>query len=359
MRLEGVVEVPTSWFRDGFGRVRPAQLCASSIGEFEHLLVAARSQGWRVVTLLFHSFELVRRQPPEREQKVMRLHDQRLLQPLSFADDAARQFCFGDIWRSRYRSHHRRCRAVLPSSSVQPHRPAILRGGGGTAVVTSMLEWSESAHRLKLIFGEYCLFSISFRAVELATPVTRLGDCLDRSAAAALPFLGRYGAVAIPSHRISAAPGRLKMSRGLLRYVSEITVHYLVEPGGSFDEYFSQRPRRYRHELLRKLRRFADAAEIDLRVYRSPDESKAFYPIALAISGKTYQRRLLDVGLPEAAGFKAELSARAGCGASRGYLLFHRETAIAYAYATVAGDHLRFRWIGTIRHTAPCRPELS
>ena len=213
-------------------------------------------------------------------------------------------------------------------------------------MVTSMLEWSKSAHRLKFIFGEYCLFSISFRAVELATPVTRLGDCLDRSAAAALPFLGRYGAVAIPSHPISAAPGRLKMSRGLLRYVSEITVHYFVEPGGSFDEYFSQRPRRYRHELLRKLRRFADAAEIDLRVYRSPDESKAFYPIALAISGKTYQRRLLDVGLPEAAGFKAELSARAGCGASRGYLLFHRETAIAYAYATVAGDHLRFRWIG-------------
>ena len=79
VRLEGVIEVPITWFRDGLDRVRPAQLCASSIGELEHILADAWSRGWRVATLLLHSFELVRRQPPERLQKVMRLHDHRLL----------------------------------------------------------------------------------------------------------------------------------------------------------------------------------------------------------------------------------------------------------------------------------------
>ena len=36
--LEGIIEVPITWFRDGLDRIRPAQLCACSIGEFEHIL---------------------------------------------------------------------------------------------------------------------------------------------------------------------------------------------------------------------------------------------------------------------------------------------------------------------------------
>ena len=79
MRLEDVIEVPITWFRDGLGRIRPAQLCACSIGEFEHLLMEAWSRGWQVVTLLLHSFELVRRRSPERPQTIMRLHDHRLV----------------------------------------------------------------------------------------------------------------------------------------------------------------------------------------------------------------------------------------------------------------------------------------
>ena len=56
-----------------------ALLCACSSGEFEHILTDAWRRGWRVATLLMHSFELVRRRSPEQPQKVMRLHDHRLL----------------------------------------------------------------------------------------------------------------------------------------------------------------------------------------------------------------------------------------------------------------------------------------
>ena len=76
--LEGVLEVPISWFRDGLGRVRPAQLCACSSAELENLLLQAWRRGWSIVTILLHSFELVRRRSPERAQTVMRLHDHRL-----------------------------------------------------------------------------------------------------------------------------------------------------------------------------------------------------------------------------------------------------------------------------------------
>jgi hypothetical protein len=79
-RLEGIIEVPITWFRDGFDCIRPAQLCACSIGEFEHILQEAWSRSWRVVTLLLHSFELIRRRSPERRQTVVRLHAQRLVE---------------------------------------------------------------------------------------------------------------------------------------------------------------------------------------------------------------------------------------------------------------------------------------
>jgi peptidoglycan/xylan/chitin deacetylase (PgdA/CDA1 family) len=79
MRLEGVIEIPITWFRDGLGRIRPAQLCACSMGEFEHLLSRAWTNGWRIITLLLHSFELVRRCSPERPQTIVRLHEYRLL----------------------------------------------------------------------------------------------------------------------------------------------------------------------------------------------------------------------------------------------------------------------------------------
>lgn len=80
VRLEGIIEVPISWFRDGLGRIRPTQLCACSIGELEDLLRQAWDRRWHVVTLLLHSFELVRRRPSERALTIMRLHDRRLVQ---------------------------------------------------------------------------------------------------------------------------------------------------------------------------------------------------------------------------------------------------------------------------------------
>ncbi len=81
---EGVLEVPISWFQDGLGRVRPVQLCACSSGELEHVLGQSRRARHAVVTVLTHSFELVRRRPPEREQTVVRMHEGRLLRLCRF-----------------------------------------------------------------------------------------------------------------------------------------------------------------------------------------------------------------------------------------------------------------------------------
>ena len=209
-------------------------------------------------------------------------------------------------------------------------------------------EWAHSVHRLKFILGEYCFYSTQFEAAELNTHFIRLKGSLDESGAAVAPLLDRHRAVAIPSHPIVKEPVWLKITRDYLRYVPASTVCYFIEPGNSFDEYLQQMRHKYRHELLRKRKRVAEhnGGGIDLRAYRSEPEARAFYPLASAVSRKTYQRRLLDVGLPETAAFQAELLARAERDTMRGYLLFHENTPIAYAYCIVTGDYLRFQYIG-------------
>ena len=193
-------------------------------------------------------------------------------------------------------------------------------------------EWTDAFHRLKFVFGEYCFYSVWFEAVEVATHVTGFEGCLDATAAAVTPLLRHHGAVAIPSHPISAAPLRLKITRDYLRYVPAATIHYFIEPGASPSEYLGRMPRKYRHELLRKQRRFTERSggEVELRSYRTPGEAETFYPLACSVSRKTYQRNLLDVGLPETAAFEAELRAQAERDAVRGDLLFIGGTAVAY-----------------------------
>lgn len=214
--------------------------------------------------------------------------------------------------------------------------------------MTAPQEWTDAFHRLKFVFGEYCFYSAWFEAVELATHVTRFEGCIDETAAALTPLLQRHGAVVIPSHPISADPIRVKITRDYLRYVPAATIHYFIEPGTSPSEYLGRMPRKYRHELLRKLRRFTgrSGGEIDSRCYRTPAEAEVFYPLACSVSRKTYQHNLLDVGLPETAAFEAQLRGQTERETMRGYLLFVGGTAVAYAYGTVRGDCLRFRCIG-------------
>jgi CelD/BcsL family acetyltransferase involved in cellulose biosynthesis len=215
-------------------------------------------------------------------------------------------------------------------------------------VTTDAPEWDDAVHRLKFIFGEYCFYSTWFEAAELSTHFTRLEGSFDESGALVAPVLDRYRAAAIPSHPIIRKPAWLKMTRGYLRYVPAAAVCYFIEPAKSFEEYLQQMRHKHRHELLRKRTRVAEhnGGEIDLRTYRSLPEARAFYALATAVSRKTYQHRLLDVGLPETAAFQAELLTRAEGDTMRGYLLFHHDTPIAYGYCTVRGDCLRFQHIG-------------
>lgn len=59
IKCEGVYEYPMTVFRDGFGKLRHAQIAACSFHEFEGLLWSALEAGSKAFVLLSHNFELL------------------------------------------------------------------------------------------------------------------------------------------------------------------------------------------------------------------------------------------------------------------------------------------------------------
>lgn len=66
--VDQVFEYPVTVYRDGFGRLRHAQLTASAYRELERLLWHAAEAGWGTVVIVSHSFELLnsRKDRPDR-----------------------------------------------------------------------------------------------------------------------------------------------------------------------------------------------------------------------------------------------------------------------------------------------------
>jgi CelD/BcsL family acetyltransferase involved in cellulose biosynthesis len=215
-------------------------------------------------------------------------------------------------------------------------------------VVIAGDDWEDATHHIKLIFGEYCFYRFSFTASELKKHPARLTAPLAETTIDVLPVLDRHGAVVIPAHPVAEPPRRVQVARTHLQYVAAESIYHFIEVGSSFEEYLRRLPRKHRHDWQRKQRRFSERSggAVDMRCYRSVAETRTFFALAASLSARTYQHRLLGVGLPQTDAAAAELEARAQRDAIRGYVLFYRGTAIAYALASVADDWLQFAHIG-------------
>jgi len=65
-RMEGVIEVPIAFVRDGLGRFRPMQIVAASFGEMRAALDQAERRGFPAFVFVSHGFELIRRRAEAR-----------------------------------------------------------------------------------------------------------------------------------------------------------------------------------------------------------------------------------------------------------------------------------------------------
>lgn len=155
----------------------------------------------------------------------------------------------------------------------------------------------------------------------------------------------------LPSYPVSTAPPRLQRLGPWLVYTPKTFPNYFVDLAreGGFERYLQAFSSKTRSTLRRKVRRFADASpegKLVFCAYRTPAEVQTFLPLAAALSARTYQTRLLDVGLPASRAFQDAAVAQAGDDAVRAYLLFLGDQPAAYVYCTCRGGIVSYDYVG-------------
>jgi Acetyltransferase (GNAT) domain len=144
----------------------------------------------------------------------------------------------------------------------------------------------------------------------------------------------------------------------LLQYVPSQYPRHYVDLARGLDAYVGKFSPKSLATLRRKVRHFAQESggSLDLRVYATPAELASYYPIARALSERTYQETQFQWGLPDSPEFHAEMMEAAARGEARGYLLFRGECAVSYLYCPVHDGIISYQYVGYDQDFADSSP---
>jgi GNAT acetyltransferase-like protein len=242
-------------------------------------------------------------------------------------------------------------------------RLAILRGRSMTtkprpAIDVALVErapagypvggWVEQQIHIKFVIGRVLLRTVSLQGAELGfhpfdlpahpSPVWPPRGTTRSDVHVAL----------IRSHRIQVPLPRLSFLPERIRYVPRQYDYFFIDLRGAFADYLSRLSGQARHNLRRVLRRFAELSggTIAFQEFREPERMTEFHRLAMAVSRKTYQRRLLEDGLPADPEFGRQLTEKARCGAVRGFILSLRDSPAAFGLCVAEGDILVYQRTG-------------
>ncbi len=150
---------------------------------------------------------------------------------------------------------------------------------------------------------------------------------------------------------LSAPTDRLaQISAGFPGYLSggrqDYRRHYIAM-SGDFASYMAQFSGKTRSTLRRKARKLADeTGGYTITEHRTPEEVEAYLAVALPLSARTYQARLLDAGLPDSPAARRAMLEAAEADRMRAFLLHAGGEAAAYLALPVTGQTLVYAHLG-------------
>ena len=214
-----------------------------------------------------------------------------------------------------------------------------------SVALVSNPRWVTRNAKLKYLIGEKYLFSVTFSATALdahfsgLTPQL-LEECPKLSA--------ECQAAVIPSCPILEHISRLSVRGDTIRYVPEQYRRYFVHLDSSFTEYLAKFNSDSRYKLQRKVRKFAELSggKVHWEEFRTCEEISHFLRRARDLSKKTYQERLLHVGLPETQSFVEASLDHARSDSARGYILYLGGEAVAFLFCVADGEVLVQQYLG-------------
>lgn len=140
----------------------------------------------------------------------------------------------------------------------------------------------------------------------------------------------------------------LNYTKDYLCYIPLQYPHCYIDLDWSFERYLEKFSSKTRSTIQRKIRKFTDYCEGELKwkTYSSPRDIDEFFQLARGVSQLTYQERLLDAGLPSSDTFFKESVALADEDRLRAYILFHNERPVSYLYCPENNGVLVYAYLG-------------
>lgn len=208
--------------------------------------------------------------------------------------------------------------------------------------------WNQRTLSLRYMLGELPLFKVGFPFLVFDGHFAEMDTDLSKPQVPWEALEGPLQGLLVHSHPVEADLPHLTYLPEAIRYVPWQYQHYFVEFRSTFEDYLKKFSSKSRYNLKRDLRKFAErcGGQLQWREYRTAEEMDAFYRQALDLSTKTYQERLLQVGLPRSDEYGRDLKERASRGEARGYLLFDGEKTVAYLLVKARGEILMLDYLG-------------
>lgn len=204
-----------------------------------------------------------------------------------------------------------------------------------------LMDWTEQTIEIPFRIGEISLWCPTlagircapdiFLTLPLTAPRPPITTIRKNNVNAAYAF----------SYPLETKPRRISIVDKFLCLVDTTYKHYYVETKGDFDTYLALKNKKTISTLRRKLKKIQNSNGNDntFRVYSSPGEIEEFFYVAMPISQKSYQKRLLQQGLPNTQEFINDAISKSKKGDIFGYILYIDKTPAAYNLCPVYGGN--------------------
>ncbi|WP_421621970.1 GNAT family N-acetyltransferase [Alkalilimnicola ehrlichii] len=134
----------------------------------------------------------------------------------------------------------------------------------------------------------------------------------------------------------------------------------LIRLGQGYDAYLASLPKRKRKDLRRSERRFDEAFgdRWCLATYETPEELRRFIELVEPVSERTYQHRLLGLGIKRGGWIERQVMAGAQLGYSRCYALFVGDELVSWRVGFCFNGVYYSHHVGYDPEWSECRPGI-
>lgn len=158
------------------------------------------------------------------------------------------------------------------------------------------------------------------------------------------------GARGVMVRELSIEPGIPVVARGdgVIRYLMKQYRHCFIDLSGTFDAYRAKFSSKTRSTISRKIKKFSEhcGGQLKWATYKTEDEISEFLALTSRLAVRTYQEKLLGLGLPSSAEFADWARSQARADRVRAFLLFDGERPVSYLFCPIDDGVVEYAYLG-------------